>query len=402
MPSWIYASSLATLIATQALASPLESRAVDYSVPSSWRSPTTSRTAANRKSISKAAVQRMIKYKGSYSNQNIANMNYWPSANVWTEVVMHDFDAGTQDFKGVSLDAVGDTYGQHNAFHANEYNDDTLWWGFAAIYQYRTYGDTTALTWAKNNWADVAKQQVKGTSGNGKNFSWNASCNGKSTLGGVFWKTSADANYVNGITTGLFMASSAHLYEITGEAKYLDAAKSARSYIRNHLINAKGLVQDGLNVQNCAITNWVFTYNQGKYIEALAMLYGKTGNADFLNEAVGIAVTSMKNTNFQGNDGIITEGQAKPYDQNNDARNFKGVYLRALAILYRKAPTGHGIKNLIRAYINVQANALIDLASDNPSNPVNYAVNWHGPKDAGYPWGQLSALDALEGFISVN
>jgi hypothetical protein len=344
----------------------------------------------------------MIQYKGSYSNQNIGNMNYWPSANVWTEVVIHDFTAGTRDFIGTSLDAVGDTYGQHPAFHANDFNDDTLWWGFAAIYQWRAYSDNTAFGWAKDNWNFASSMQVTGTSGNGKSFSWPSTCGGKSNMGGVFWKTTASDTYVNAITTGLFMASSAQLYDLTGESKYLNAANNARSYIQNHLINSKGLVQDGMNIQSCAITDWVFTYNQGKYIEALAMLYGKTGNTGYLDEATNIAAISMKSSGFQGSDGIITEGQATPYNQNDDGRNFKGIYLRALAILYRKAPSNHGIRPLIKAYINVQANALIDLASDNPSNPVNYAVNWHGPKDPGYPWGQLAALDALAGFISVN
>jgi len=65
----------------------------------------------------------MIEWKGSYSNQNVGNMNYWPSANAWTEIVMQDFAAGTRNFAGVTLDAVGDTFGQHPAFKANDFND---------------------------------------------------------------------------------------------------------------------------------------------------------------------------------------------------------------------------------------------------------------------------------------
>lgn len=106
----------------------------------------------------------------------------------------------------------------------------------------------------------------------------------------------------------------------------------------------------------------------------------------------------MKHSKIQGEDGIITEGQKQPAKKNDDARNFKGIYLRALAILYHRAPKNHGIRPLIKAYINVQVNALIDLSSRGDQ----YGVMWHGPMDEGYTHGQMTALDALAGYISVN
>jgi predicted alpha-1,6-mannanase (GH76 family) len=287
MPSWPYLSVLA-LLAVQASSSPIESRsaAVDYGVPSTWRSTGTSRSADERKSISKAAVQKMIDLKGNNGNDNIANMNYWPSANVWTSVVNHDVIGGTGDFRSVSQSAIRDVFNNHKNFRANDFNDDTLWWGFAALFQKQAYNDDNALDQARGNWGDVSQQQVSGTSGFGKSFSWPGSCNGKSTDGGVFWKSSADDRSLNAITTGLLMAESAYLYDITGEQQYLDSANKARTYFQNHLINGNGLVQDGINIETCEVTDWVFTYNQGKYIEALAVLYGKTGDTGYLDEAV--------------------------------------------------------------------------------------------------------------------
>jgi predicted alpha-1,6-mannanase (GH76 family) len=341
----------------------------------------------------------MIDLKGNNGNDNIANMNYWPSANVWTSVVNHDVIGGTGDFRSVSQSAIRDVFNNHKNFRANDFNDDTLWWGFAALFQKQAYNDDNALDQARGNWGDVSQQQVSGTSGFGKSFSWPGSCNGKSTDGGVFWKSSADDRSLNAITTGLLMAESAYLYDITGEQQYLDSANKARTYFQNHLINGNGLVQDGINIETCEVTDWVFTYNQGKYIEALAVLYSKTGDTGYLDEAVNIAVQSMKGSKFQGDDGIITEGQNQPYDQNDDGRNFKGIYLRALGVLYRRAPGDHPVKALIKAYVNVQANALLDLASKDGNT---YGVNWHGPMDDGYPWGQLAALDALADFVLVN
>lgn len=145
-----------------------------------------------------------------------------------------------------------------------------------------------------------------GTSGSGKSFSWPATCNGQSTHGGVFWKDSADANYVNGITTSLFMALSAHLYDLVGDQKYFDGANNAKDYIKAHLLRASdSLILDGMNIQTCEKTDWTFTYNQGKvccwtsfiarvtethiwlqFIEASAILYSKSGNVDYLNDAL--------------------------------------------------------------------------------------------------------------------
>lgn len=162
---------------------------------------------------------------------------------------------------------IGTTVRSHPTFFispVSTFLSDTLWWQWVAVYQYRTYGDNTALTWARNSWDFISRYQVTGTSGNSKSFSWPSQCRSKSTLGGVFWKLTPSDTYVNAITTSLFMAASAQLYDLTGEQKYLNGATNARNYIRNHLINSQGLVLDGMNIQNCAITDWVFTYNQGK------------------------------------------------------------------------------------------------------------------------------------------
>lgn len=60
----------------------------------------------------------------------------------------------------------------------------------------------------------------------------------------------------------------------------------------------------------------------------------------------------------------------------------------------------HKIRPLKLALIRLkQYNALLDLASANDT--YQYSADWHGPPPSGLqPWGQLEALDTLNGAIS--
>lgn len=132
----------------------------------------------------------------------------------------------------------------------------------------------------------------------------------------------------------------------------------------------------------------------------------------------------MKTAPWQGSDGIITEAaDDSPHSSNNDNYGFKGsaslffhsldsrvtyatfvsaIYIRGLAELYRRNPSNSDLQTLIHSYIDVQANALIDLASDTGvwSTATSYAAAWEGPYDAMYAWTQLAALDVLGSFVS--
>lgn len=82
----------------------------------------------------------------------------------------------------------------------------------------------------------------------------------------------------------------------------------------------------------------------------------------------------MKSAPWQGSDGVITEGEQQPYDENNDNRGFKGIWIRALGELYKRSGGNSDLQTLIHAYVDVQANSLIQ-NSDNPSSPSSFPVN---------------------------
>lgn len=69
-------------------------------------------------------MNRMLAFGGG--QDSVANLNYWPTANVWSSHAVKDLFAGSRDFAGKVLDNVGSTYGNYPAFRKNEFNDDTL------------------------------------------------------------------------------------------------------------------------------------------------------------------------------------------------------------------------------------------------------------------------------------
>ncbi|KAF8993436.1 hypothetical protein BDQ17DRAFT_1368327 [Cyathus striatus] len=175
-------------------------------------------------------------------------------------------------------------------------------------------------------------------------------------------------NHVSNFVVTPQAASSGSLpgksFKITGTCEGLD---------NNHNINSNGIVLDTVPA------TWLFTYNSGKYIEGLS----------WRNSMINVVAAAV-------NDGIITEG-ASP-TQNGDGVGFKAVFIRGLLEAFSRNKSNTALQTLIRSYIDVQYNALIDLASSGDA----YSSAWHGPAQNFTTWGQLAALDVLGSAIAAN
>jgi len=149
-----------------------------------------------------------------------------------------------------------------------------------------------------------------------------------------------------------------------------------------------------------------------------------------------IIAAAVKNSAWQGSDGIIKEGAH--IDSNNDTVGFKGtsyhienaspailsttcciaVFIRGLAQAFLRNSSYTDLRVLIRSYTNVQVrrdwlsisigflsyicshqyNALLDLAATGDT----YSANWHGPPHAFTTWGQFASLDVFVSAIIAN
>lgn len=85
-----------------------------------------------------------------------------------------------------------------------------------------------------------------------------------------------------------------------------------------------GIVWDNVKLENGEPVfnkDWVFTYNQGSYIGAAAILYELTGEAGYRNDALRTATTSMTSPQ------VTSEGLMKNENQ-GDGGLFKGIMAR--------------------------------------------------------------------------
>lgn len=127
---------------------------------------------------------------------------------------------------------------------------------------------------------------------------------------------------MNSITTGLFLQTSARLYEVFHDKKFLAAAEGALEWLDTHTVDSKVLVsEDGVNGTTCDIHSGAYTYNTGVFIGGLVSLWRGTGNATYLSEAETAGASAMETTLWTDGNGFITESDGATAD--SDGAGFR-------------------------------------------------------------------------------
>ncbi|TFK39568.1 endo-1,6-alpha-mannosidase [Crucibulum laeve] len=389
--------------------------AQDLSVPVTWGKFSNSRPLSERITISQNAINTILPQLNSATGE-FNGIGYWQSGNVWSAMANQDHFTGqttnqAQVVKNLNtvfnLRANYDQFGSmmmHYGGHRLQFmlighiriricyrmrlQLGTIQSSLLEFFVAHTYFQLSVVT---------ASQASAGSQPN-KNFAIAGSCDGATMAGGVFWRPTIDDQSINSITTGLYITTSAFLAEITGDSKYMNAAILSANWIKAHNINSSNIVLDTVNGHDCSrsLSTWLFTYNSGKYIEGLSVLADVTGDAQWRALMLNIVAAAVKSTAWQGSDGIITEGASTT--SNNDSVGFKAIFIRGLYEAFARNPSNTNLRTLLHSYIDVQYNALLDLAA----NGSSYSSDWHGPPQVFTAWGQLAALDVLGSAIIAN
>jgi len=247
--------------------------------------------------------------------------------------------------------------------------DDEAWWANAWIRTYDVTGDTKYLSMAKTIFADMLN-------------AWDAStCNG-----GVWWNRNRD--YKNAITNELFMLVAAQLHNRTaGDVDYLNWAKREWDWFKvdGGMIDAQGLIDDGLTAacKSNGQTQW--TYNQGIVLGALVELYHATSDLQYLEAAQKLAAASTTKSVTAA--GILQEPCEPSASCNDDQSNFKGIYQRHLLRLFDADTSA-----TYGAFLFENAHSV--LAHDRDASG-NLGLTWSGPFDHPDAQRQNSGLQAL-------
>ncbi|KAJ7917402.1 hypothetical protein B0H13DRAFT_2322353 [Mycena leptocephala] len=212
--------------------------------------------------------------------------------------------------------------------------------GHAAIRAYAAYKNPAFLELANQSWTfarsyTISQADIASASVSGKDFPLQLSCQGATMVGGTFETTNSTNPTIAGFASPYFLTFSALLAEATSSPIYMDAAFDSAEFIIAHL-STQNLVQSGITAalkDACALDNAPNSSNTGLMIEGLAVLYSITNNASTQATLDNIITATILNPQWQTENGIITQGGSKLGDK----------YI---------------------AYIGVQFNAVVDLATE--------------------------------------
>lgn len=189
--------------------------------------------------------------------------------------------------------------------------DDTEWWGLTWLQAYD-------LTHARR-YLDMSVTIARYVEGY-----WDDSTCG----GGVWWD--AERTYKNAVTNGLWVRLTAELHNrLPGDTHWLGRATEAFDwYAASGLVDADGLVGDGLtsDCRNNGSTVW--SYNQGLGIGGALEVYRATHDASALAFARRLADAAETRPELV-TDGVLTEScdpVGRTCDDNQ--KQFKGVFMR--------------------------------------------------------------------------
>ncbi|MBC7991880.1 MAG: glycoside hydrolase family 76 protein [Rhizobacter sp.] len=261
------------------------------------------------------------------------------------------------------------------------YYDDMGWYANAWLRAYDVTGDRAFLVEAQAIFSDMT-------------LAWDSTCGG-----GLWWTD--ERNYKNAITNELFLLAASRLARRapngTGPGSYRDwALKEVDWFInRSGMINAQGLINDGLNssCQNNGQATW--SYNQGVILGGLAEMFRLTGDRGYLASAELIAESAMSRM-VHPNGTYRDVCDAWGGGCTGDALIFKGMFAQGLARLYN---ADRGNKPQYLAFLKTSADGLWANSRDAQNG---LGVNWGGPVGTPTQSSQASGLLLLGGISLLN
>ena len=256
----------------------------------------------------------------------------------------------------------------------NNFYDDEGWWALAWIQAYDATHRPDYLHMAESIFSDMSG-------------GWDSTCGG-----GLWW--TKDRTYKNAIPNELYLSVAAHLANRTeGEVriKYLDWAKREWAWFaRSGMINANGLVNDGLTASctNNARTTW--SYNQGVVLGGLVELSRATRDPSAIQMANTLAHAAI---NMLADENGVLHDPSEPHCS-PDTVQFKGIFIRNLVALDLASPHAE-----YEHFVEVNASAVWNKAR---SNLDGFACRWSGPAEDRGAGATTSAIEALFGVLQLK
>ncbi|MEO8993029.1 MAG: glycoside hydrolase family 76 protein [Rhodanobacter sp.] len=257
--------------------------------------------------------------------------------------------------------------------------DDSEWWALTWLQAYDLTGNKKYL-----DMAVTIANYVHGY--------WDTSTCG----GGVWWN--AERTYKNAITNGLWIRLTAELHNrMQGDKVWLARSREAWAWFQgSDMINANGLVNDGLTDTCTNNGQNVWSYNQGLAIGAGLELWRATKDPSILATVRHLADAAIGPDGL-ASDGILTEScDALDQTCDDNAKQFKGIFIRYWSDL---VDTTHDRR--YAAFLDQQVESIWNNDRDAAGR---LGTRWSGTTSDDHPnvldWRtQASALSALIGDV---
>jgi predicted alpha-1,6-mannanase (GH76 family) len=243
---------------------------------------------------------------------------WWNSANIFEALLDYHRLSGTDFSAEIRTIYRRNLHGIYPHFNTRFAFDDNEWWALAWLKAYEMTGERKYLKVSEDIFQDMVHR------------SWDTICGG-----GVEWQNMH--HYKNSITNELFITLAARLAltatDSTDKQYYLAWALKDWQWFRHSRMFTDSLwVSDGLNKDcSCVLSAGLdLTYTNGVILGGMKYLYDLTGDRSYLDLAQRMAHFSMKK--YSNNLGVLTE-YGDPHGGNKDILQFKGIYIRNLALL---------------------------------------------------------------------
>ena len=159
-------------------------------------------------------------------------------------------------------------------------------------------------------------------------------------IGGGYW-WNMDNQAKSGLSNNPAICLGVYLYEATGEQKYLDQAKTTFDWVYRTLRDQDGGIDEHINIERTdypARARGYNAYNAGTFMEGCAGLYRVTGDKKYLDAAKGAMDWIM--TNDVNGDGLISRNKDGGTYQSEFARGVAFLMEAAPELWNTKATYG--------------------------------------------------------------
>ncbi|KAJ7277188.1 hypothetical protein C8J57DRAFT_1222933 [Mycena rebaudengoi] len=355
-------------------------------VSPTWRKPNITTSTADRIRVVSAALEQSLNHVGADGQfTDSADGGSGRAGQFYTQ--MADFDISTGQSK------YEDTVQKYLAFTQTTGANfsDEKYYGRAAARAYSAYGTQIFLDYAIQSWwfgrrFTLTQDNIDSGKTNVKNYTLTKICDGVTMAGGTFYV--GCGRVIPAVSLTASTSLSALLAEATSDPMYFQAASDAADFIRAHLYTGSHLIQNTISVRqndSCEVDTYTDPDFSGLVIEGLSILFSITKKAS-IQLLLNDLITVIPHTTWQQLNGILI----------NDQDFFPGDLVKGLAVAYARNATNPELRDWIKAYIAVQFNALVDLAT----NGTNiYARAWEGPPSLTFDGGAQS--DAIQVLLSA-